>query len=102
MRKGSGLEMGALTTTPGRRVRFTVLAAAVLLLSIASLVSVGKAAAADAAFQKFLADLWPQAQGMGVSRATFEAATRNLEPDYGLPDLVIPGRERAPSSQPEF
>ena len=29
----------------------------------------------------------------GVSRATFETATRDLEPDYSLPDLAIPGRQ---------
>jgi lytic murein transglycosylase len=38
-----------------------------------------------------------------VSRATFEGATRNLEPDYSLPDLAIPGRpEAAQPAQPEF
>jgi len=57
--------------------------------------------AAEAAFQQFLDSLWPSAQGLGVSRATFEAATRGLEADFSLPDLVIPGRpERVP--QPEF
>src|SRR6266849_4055492 len=39
------------------------------------------APAADAAFQRWLADLWPQAQAMGVSRKTFDAATRGVEPD---------------------
>ena len=39
------------------------------------------ARAADAAFQKWLEDLWPQAQALGVSRPTFDAATRGLEPD---------------------
>jgi lytic murein transglycosylase len=61
------------------------------------------ARAADAAFQQWLAALWPDAQKLGVSRATFEAATRNLEPDYSLPDLVIPGRpERPAPGQAEF
>ncbi len=33
----------------------------------------------------------------------FDAATRNLEPDLSLPDLVIPGRpEKAPPGQAEF
>jgi lytic murein transglycosylase len=60
-------------------------------------------AAADAAFQQWLAGMWPQAQAIGVSRATFDAATRGLEPDLSLPDLVMPGRaERAPPGQPEF
>src|SRR5580704_19309184 len=61
------------------------------------------AASADAAFQTWLQSLWPQAQALGVSRATFDAATRGLEPDLTLPDLVLPGRPEQPSqAQPEF
>ena len=56
--------------------------------------------APDAAFQQWLSGLWPQAQSLGVSRKTFEAATRGLEPDLTLPDLDLPGR--APPGQPEF
>lgn len=56
----------------------------------------------DAAFTQWLQSLWPQAQGLGVSRATFDAAIAGLTPDYALPDLALPGRtERAPD-QPEF
>jgi len=50
------------------------------------------ARAADAAFTQFIASLWPEAQAAGVSRATFEAETRGLEPDTNLPDLILPGR----------
>ena len=58
---------------------------------------------ADPAFQSWLQSLWPQAQALGVSRATFDLATRGLEPDLTLPDLVLPGRpEKPPSGQPEF
>jgi lytic murein transglycosylase len=57
---------------------------------------------ADAAFQAFLQSLWPQAQSLGISRATFDAATRGLEPDLSLPDLVVPGRPQKPQAQPEF
>ena len=40
---------------------------------------------------------------LGVSRATLDAATRNLEPDLSLPDLVIPGKPEAPArGQAEF
>lgn len=54
-------------------------------------------------FDRFLESLWPQAQQLGVSRTTFDAATRGLQPDYSLPDLAIPGRpEKAPPGQPEF
>jgi lytic murein transglycosylase len=60
-------------------------------------------AAADPAFQKWLADLWPQAQSMGVSRRTFDAAIRGVEPDLTLPDLDLPGREGTPPrGQAEF
>jgi lytic murein transglycosylase len=58
---------------------------------------------ADAAFQSWLQSLWPQAQALGVSRATFDSATRGLAPDLSLPDLVLPGRPEKPQAgQPEF
>src|SRR5262245_20578252 len=60
------------------------------------------AVAADAEFQRWLQSIWPEAQQQGVSRATFDSATRGLEPDLSLPDLVIPGRVERPSPQPEF
>jgi len=59
-------------------------------------------AAADAAFQQWLQSVWPQAQAMGVSRATFDAAIRGLEPDLTLPDLAIAGRPEKAPQQPEF
>jgi len=62
-----------------------------------------RVAEADAAFAAWLQSLWPQAQSLGISRATFEMATRGLEPDLTLPDLVLPGRpERPAAGQPEF
>jgi lytic murein transglycosylase len=58
---------------------------------------------ADAAFQHWLQSTWPDAHKLGVARATFDKATRGLEPDYRLPDLAIPGRpEKPPPGQPEF
>ncbi|HEX5508014.1 MAG TPA: lytic murein transglycosylase [Pseudolabrys sp.] len=60
-------------------------------------------ALADAAFEQWLQSTWPQAQHLGISRATFDAATRGLTPDFSLPDLAIPGRpEKPPPGQPEF
>jgi lytic murein transglycosylase len=59
--------------------------------------------AADAAFTQFIASLWPEAQAAGVSRAAFDAQTRGLEPDYDLPDLILPGRPATGApSQAEF
>ena len=58
--------------------------------------------AADPAFEKWLAAQWPAAQALGVTRATFDTATRGLEPDLSLPDLAIPGRPEKQPQQPEF
>ena len=60
------------------------------------------AQAADAAFRDFLSGIWPEAQRLGVSRATFDTATAGLDPDLSLPDLVIPGRTQPQAGQPEF
>ena len=58
---------------------------------------------ADAAFNRFLESTWAEAQALGVSRPTFDTATRGLEPDLSLPDLAIPGRpERPQPGQAEF
>src|ERR1700682_3221014 len=61
------------------------------------------ALAADSGFTQFIASLWPEAQAAGVSRATFDAETSGLEPDYRLPDLILPGRPATGApSQAEF
>src|SRR3979490_2240908 len=58
---------------------------------------------ADPAFTQSIAALWPEARAAGVSRATFDAETRGLEPDYKLPDLILPGRPATGApSQAEF
>src|SRR5271169_2907081 len=60
-------------------------------------------AAPDAGFSAFIASTWPEAQAQGVSRATFDNETRGLEPDYKLPDLILPGRPATGApSQAEF
>jgi lytic murein transglycosylase len=59
--------------------------------------------AADDGFTQFIASLWPEAEAAGVSRAAFDAETRGLEPDYKLPDLILPGRPATGApSQAEF
>jgi lytic murein transglycosylase len=72
------------------------------LTVIATLLSAAPAFAADAAFQQWLAQTWPAAQALGVSRATFDAAITGLEPDLSLPDLAIPGQPEQAPQQPEF
>jgi lytic murein transglycosylase len=76
-------------------------------IALALLIAVPAAAPAFAqanpAFRAFLDTLWPEAKARGVSRATFDAATRDLAPDLNLPDLVIPGRPPpATGEQAEF
>src|SRR6201990_2578921 len=61
------------------------------------------ARAADAGFTEVIASLWPEAQAAGVARATFDRETTGLEPDYKLPDLILPGRPATGApSQAEF
>jgi lytic murein transglycosylase len=60
-------------------------------------------AAPDPAFTQFIAALWGEAKAAGVSRAIFDRETANLEPDYKLPDLMLPGRPATGApSQAEF
>jgi lytic murein transglycosylase len=69
---------------------------------VLTLVLASPAWAADTAFTRFVESLWPAAGELGVTRATFEAATRGLEPDLTLPDLVIPGLPDRQPAQAEF
>src|ERR1700685_1816404 len=70
---------------------------------LAIMASLAPASAADAGFTQFIASLWPEAQAAGVSRVTFDTETRGLEPDYKLPDLILPGRPATGApSQAEF
>jgi lytic murein transglycosylase len=77
-----------------------IIAAAIILHAMATPLVI---AAPDARFSAFIAALWPEAQAEGVSRATFDNETRGLEPDYKLPDLILPGRPATGApSQAEF
>jgi lytic murein transglycosylase len=78
----------------------TKIMAATLVLQM---VAMSAAAAPDAGFTQFIASLWPEAQAAGVSRATFDVETGTLEPDYKLPDLILPGRPATgAATQAEF
>ncbi len=60
-------------------------------------------ACADEAFQQWLEQVRPEAEALGVSRATFDTAFRGLEPDFSIPDLALPGRDKLGSAgQAEF
>ncbi len=80
------------------RMRTATLA---VLCMVAAIVG-AHGAAADAAFTAWLQSLWPQARALGVSRQTFDEATRGLEPDLSLPDLALPGRPQRAPGQAEF
>jgi lytic murein transglycosylase len=77
-------------------------AAQALAVVAAVLAAAANRASADDSFAAFLQSLIPQARALGVTRETFLAATRGLDPDLTLPDLVIPGRVEKPPGQPEF
>jgi lytic murein transglycosylase len=63
--------------------------------------TVTRSFAGETAFARWLESQWPDAEKIGVSRATFGAATRGLQPDFALPDLA--GRLDTPQAgQPEF
>jgi lytic murein transglycosylase len=79
-----------------RRLALTIAVIAVLCGS-------SSARAPGAGFTQFIASLWPEAQAAGVPRETFDTQTRGLEPDYKLPDLILPGRPATGApSQAEF
>lgn len=75
----------------------------IVAISFACLTARSAFAAPDPAFTQFIASLWPEAQQAGITRATFDVQTRGLEPDYKLPDLLLPGRPSTGApSQAEF
>jgi lytic murein transglycosylase len=78
--------------------------AVLLALFVASLCVAAPRTIAQSAddFRRFVQELWPEAQGMGVSRATFDAAFRGVEPDLSIPDLVLAGQGKEVKGQAEF
>ncbi|HRD76333.1 MAG TPA: lytic murein transglycosylase [Hyphomicrobiaceae bacterium] len=76
-------------------------AALVTLLAAQCLVGAPPRAMADAAFTAFIEALWPDAQALGISRATFDAAFKGVTPDLALPDLALPGKTET-RGQAEF
>jgi len=86
-------------------LRSTILRTLSLVIAALCIVAstANHARAADSAFTRWLESTWPEAVKLGVSRATFDDAVRGLTPDYGLPDLMIPGRPPAAQrGQAEF
>ena len=80
---------------------------AISALLVAAAMSAGRGAAGPRGGREaspgWIASLWPEAQAAGVSRGTFDAGDSGLEPDYKLPDLILPGRPSTGApSQAEF
>jgi lytic murein transglycosylase len=77
--------------------------AVAILLSLSSLCSAHAAdhAAVERQFRAWLADdLWPDAQKLGVSQATFAAAFKGVSLNWKLPDLIPPGEKpKVPKAQ---
>jgi lytic murein transglycosylase len=91
-----------LTAARTRR-RFALARRCALAVLAALCVTASQAHAADAAFARFVESVWPDAHKAGVTRAVYDAQTRGLEPDYKLPDLLLPGRPATGApSQAEF
>ncbi|ABE63675.1 Lytic murein transglycosylase [Nitrobacter hamburgensis X14] len=91
--------MAAIGWNALRRLRLAI----AIMVALALGAGVPPAHAADAGFARFIAAIWPEAQRAGVSRATFDSVTTGLEPDYKLPDLILPGRPATGApSQAEF
>jgi lytic murein transglycosylase len=88
---------------PGMRMnRFATGLSNLLMAAAIVLLAPAGASAEDVKFQKWLQGLWPEAQKLGISRSTFDAAVRGVEPDLSLPDLDLPGRSTVPRGQAEF
>ncbi len=84
-----------------RRVLALVCIAALAIVALANH-ALAQSGGEDA-FAQWLQNTWPEAQKLGVSRATFDNAVHELTPDYSLPDLVIPGKPPAAQrGQAEF
>jgi len=76
------------------------------LLTLLALPTAARAqdrAALDRSFHQWVEQtVWPDARKAGVSRSTFAAALGSLTPDYGLPDLALPGKKPGVPKQAEF
>lgn len=63
----------------------------------------GAAAMADEAFDRWVKDLFPEAQALGIDKDVFNREMRGVEPDRSLPDLETSGRPKLSNKgQAEF
>ena len=98
--------MGGCRSTSRSLLLGGIAAIAMLSAITPSIANAASKAEVESQFRTWLQqDLWPSAQASGISRATFDKATKSLALDWDLPDLVPPG-SAAPKarkqSQAEF
>jgi lytic murein transglycosylase len=84
----------------GLHLAFSLIAT-LLLISIPGISHAADHAAVEKQFRAWLADdLWPDAQKLGVSQATFAAAFKGVSLNWKLPDLIPPGEKpKVPKAQ---
>lgn len=84
-----------------RRCGLAALAGVVLCSCAMLALSAVPSAAADKKFAAFVERLWPEAEKLGVSRKTFDAAFEGLEPNLTLPELELPGAHPVTGTKPQ-
>ena len=84
----------------GLHLAFSLIAT-FLLISIPGAARAASHAAVEKQFRVWLADdLWPDAQKLGISQATFAAAFKGVSLNWKLPDLIPPGEKpKVPKAQ---
>jgi lytic murein transglycosylase len=65
------------------------------VIAVASLAAPARAES----FSAWVAALWPEAQQIGVSRATFDRVFASLQPDCDLPGVFCPGERQTPAGK---
>jgi lytic murein transglycosylase len=85
-------------------MKFCACVIAFLALCMPSMVQPQDRASIEANFQAWLEDsIWPRANSAGVSRSTFNVALSDVDLNWDLPGLVIPGEpDERRQSQAEF
>lgn len=95
----------AIVGTHATDLEFAMLRALTVFFALIAAPHMAQAQATNAQYQAFLeATVWPQARAQGVSRATFDRATKGLTLNKDIPGLVEPGSSGTPQRirQAEF
>ncbi len=74
-------------------IRQTLLAIALATFALLPAAHSPASAAGPGSFEKWVADLWPDAKAAGISRATFDKVFSGMTPDCKLPGVFCAGRK---------